>query len=86
HYESEKENKFFYKQFLKEVSESYEIPEKEAASLRYKTIEAYPSSVPVHIWQRMTGAPYPYSLHAEIFKEKQQRKQGCPVDITFHLF
>ncbi|MGV4320868.1 hypothetical protein [Bacillus mojavensis] len=86
HYESEKENKFFYKQFLKEVSESYEIPEKEAASLRYKTIETYPSRVPVHIWQRMTGSPYPYSLHAEVFKEKQQRKQGCPVDITFHLF
>lgn len=85
HYESEKENKFFYKQFLKEVSKSYGISEKEAEALRYKTIQSYPSGVPVHIWQRMTGAPYPYSVHAEVFKEKQQ-KQGSPVDMTFHLF
>lgn len=56
HYESEKENKFFYKQFLKEVSKSYGISEKEAEAIRYKTIQSYPSGVPVHIWQRITGS------------------------------
>ncbi|GED02187.1 hypothetical protein P8907_08035 [Bacillus atrophaeus] len=85
HYESEKENKFFYKQFLKEAAESYGITEKEAAERSYKTIKGYPSRLPVHIWQRMTGAPYPYSMHAGVYKDTQ-KNAGCPVDITFHLF
>ncbi|KXZ13580.1 hypothetical protein AXI59_05235 [Bacillus nakamurai] len=85
HFESEKENKFFYKQFLKEASSSFGISEKEASSRRYQTISGFSTRVPVHIWQRMTGAPYPYPLHANAYKEAQE-KAGSKAEITYHLF
>ncbi|MBD0405762.1 hypothetical protein ICW23_01180 [Bacillus sp. 1021] len=84
HFESEKENKFFYKQFLRETAQSFGVSEKEASSLTYQTITGCRTSVPVHIWQRTTGAPYPYTLHANAYKEARE-KTGCKTDITYHM-
>ncbi|MDA1475934.1 hypothetical protein [Bacillus changyiensis] len=85
HHLSEKENKFFYKQFMKEISESYSISEREAISYPFKTISPYHNLVPVHIWQKMTGSPYPYTRHAKPFEERQLRGK-YQVELTLHLF
>ena len=84
HFESEKENKFFYKQFLRETAQSFGVSEKEASSLSYQTITGCRTRAPVHIWQRTTGAPYPYTLHANAYKEARE-KTGSKTDITYHL-
>lgn len=65
HHKREKENKFFYKQFIKEIAESYGITERKAADYPFKSISPYHNLVPVHIWQRLNGSPYPYMIHAK---------------------
>ncbi|MFN2747103.1 MULTISPECIES: hypothetical protein [Bacillus] len=85
HHQREKENKFFYKQFMKEIAESYRISEREAADYPFKSISPYHNLVPVHIWQRLNGSPYPYMIHAKTFEERQQ-KGDYRVGLTLHLF
>lgn len=70
---------------LKEAAESYGITEKEAAERSYKTIKGYPSRLPVHIWQRMTGAPYPYSMHAGVYKDMQKRQAARWISHSTYL-
>ncbi|ALC80718.1 MULTISPECIES: hypothetical protein [Bacillus] len=83
YYENEKENKFFYKQLVKQLEKSYGIPEKEMENFRFQTIIPYHNKVPVHIWQRMNGA-YPYDAHAKIFEEKQMNGKN-QVKVTYYL-
>lgn len=71
YYENEKENKFFYKQLVKQLVKSYGIHEHEIDKIPFQTIIPYHNKVPVHIWQRMNGAPYSYDAHAKIFEENQ---------------
>lgn len=84
HHKREKENKFFYKQFIKEIAESYGISEREATDYPFKSISPYHNLVPVHIWQRLNGSPYPYMIHAKTFEERQLKGRHS-VGLTLHL-
>lgn len=84
HHDREKENKFFYKRFIKEIAESYGITEREAAHYPFQSISPYHNLVPVHIWQKLNGSPYPYMLHAKTFEERQMQG-GHRVELTLHL-
>jgi hypothetical protein len=84
YYERIKENKFFYKQLAKELEKSYGIREPEISRHRFQSIIPYHNKVPVHIWQKMNRASYPYAAHAKAFEEKQ--KDGPhQVKITYYL-
>lgn len=69
-----KRKQIFLQTILKRSSRKLRNNRKEAAERSYKTIKGYPSRLPVHIWQRMTGAPYPYSMHAGVYKDTQKRR------------
>ncbi|WP_044895289.1 hypothetical protein [Bacillus alveayuensis] len=80
----EKENKFFYKRMLKELSAAYQMDPKEVLNYSFPQIENCQSVVPVQIWQKMYGSPYPYRLHSKKYEE--WRKQlNSPIKLTFHF-
>ncbi|MGE6630966.1 hypothetical protein [Bacillus sp. NPDC077027] len=88
HRNREKEHKFFYKQFIKELSQSYDLSEKEAEAHTLLPLPTASVEVPIHIWQRISGAPYSFELHAKPFIKQQNlnidSKQN--VDLTMHMF
>ncbi|MBD1383455.1 lipase family protein [Metabacillus arenae] len=80
----EKENKFFYKHLVKELSNAYNIDEKELDGATFKTLSDYESLHPVRIWQRMTNTPYSYQQHSRKY-EDQRKNTASPIELTFHL-
>ncbi|WP_430696968.1 hypothetical protein [Metabacillus mangrovi] len=84
HFEDEKANKLFYKRLSDEIAAAYEIEEKDFPACSLRSLEEISGSIPVKIWDRMSGTPFPYKKHSKVFEEK--RKQlGKPVELILHL-
>ncbi|AOC57198.1 MULTISPECIES: hypothetical protein [Bacillus] len=85
--EREKEHKFFYKQLIKELAKSYGCSEKEAETYPLPACPVHSAHVPIHIWQRLNGAPYAYELHAKPFIDQHMKNpEHCQIDLTLHMF
>jgi len=80
--EHEKENKFFYKQMIKELAIAYKLDPKEIIKYTFPTLQSFKSCVPVRIWQRMHGAPYSYHLHSKKY-EDWRNQLNSPIHLTF---
>lgn len=77
-------NKLFYKRLTKEIAAAYEIDEKEMGQHAFRSLKKINSHVPVKIWDRMSGTPFPYQKHSKIFEE-QRKEQGYPIELILHL-
>ncbi|MED4533668.1 hypothetical protein ABET51_11900 [Metabacillus fastidiosus] len=84
HLKNEKDNKFFYKRLLKEISSAYEMDVRDVPNFNFKEMDSYKSSLPVQIWQKMNEA-YFLSAHNSKKYEILRRKKGYPIQLIYHL-
>lgn len=80
----ERENKFFYKRMLKELSIAYNLDERKIPQYSFAQLDDFTSTIPVRIWQKMHGSPYSYLLHSKIYEEYRHELQS-PIQLTFYL-
>ncbi|WP_243385735.1 hypothetical protein [Bacillus kexueae] len=80
----ERENKFFYKRMIRELSIAYGLDEKEVEKQSFAQISNFKSTVPVRIWQKMYGSPYTYQLHSKVYEEYRTDIHS-PIQLTFYL-
>ncbi|MBS2968368.1 hypothetical protein J9317_06300 [Metabacillus sp. KIGAM252] len=80
----EKMNKLFYKRLTREIAAAYEIDVKELEHYSFRSINQLESTVPVKIWDRMSGTPFPYQKHSKAFEE-QRKEEGYPIELILHL-
>ncbi|MGD6817650.1 hypothetical protein ACQCVE_11355 [Metabacillus sp. 113a] len=84
YYRDEKNNKLFYKRLTREIAAAYEVEEKELESIPLRSLHPSESRVPVKIWDRMSGTPFPYQKHSKVFEELR-KQQGSPIELILHL-
>lgn len=84
HLQQEKENKFFYKQLIKELSLAYKLDESEVSQYSFAQIDDFQATIPVRIWQRMNGGDYAYTLHSKKYEE-WRKHINAPIQLTFHF-
>ncbi|MFC0272002.1 hypothetical protein ACFFIX_11115 [Metabacillus herbersteinensis] len=86
HLNQEKENKFFYKRLLKELSFAYEAEEKQIKEMSFPKPEDFNSNLPVRIWQRMNSTTFDHSFHSKKYEELRNKDQNQnPIDLIYHL-
>ncbi|MBA2874917.1 alpha/beta fold hydrolase [Thermaerobacillus caldiproteolyticus] len=79
----EKENKFFYKRMVKEISVAYEIDEMNIKDA-VPSLSFVQSCVPIKIWQLSGVTSYPSSFHCRKYEELARKVKG-QVDVVYHL-
>jgi hypothetical protein len=84
HLIKEKENKFFYKRLLKEISLAYGIDAKKINTLNLPSMSNSTSKKPVRIWQKMNNSTYRSQDHSKKYEELR-KKMGSPIQLIYHL-
>lgn len=84
--QKEKEFKLFYKRFVNEISNAYEMEkeEMEAKLHDFSFSKYFYPSIPIKVWQTIDKSNYPYHLNAKKLEEARS-KANLPISITFHL-
>lgn len=81
--EYEKENKFFYKRMIKEITGAYEIDETKVKDA-LPPLSFVSRQVPIKIWQLSGLTHYPSALHCRKYEELAKEKD-IPLAIIYHL-
>lgn len=87
HIEHEKNNKFFYKRLLKELSTAFEINGKETKEdlKNYiPNINYHSPSTPVKVWLNTTDKTYQSASHSHMYKELRQQ-DGKQIIISYYM-
>ncbi|WP_088103546.1 alpha/beta hydrolase [Halalkalibacter urbisdiaboli] len=77
YYYQEKQNKLFYKRFLKELEEAYQVKENELNSNWFDQMFAYEfraDSPPIRIMHDMHDKQFPFETHSKSFEQKYKGK------------
>jgi hypothetical protein len=86
HVEHEKQNKFFYKQLVREIRQAYGIEEEKLDEFinGLPKLTSYHSTVPVKIWA-MTNSMSPYPIFHRRHYEEHRQKIGAPIALSLYL-
>ncbi|MDX8361408.1 hypothetical protein [Cytobacillus sp. IB215316] len=82
---AEKDNKFFYKRFLKEFAAAHDIDEKNAeVHLMNLKHEYKNNSTNIKIWQSVDNYYYNPMIHCRKY-EKLRKSMSAPITLAYHL-
>ncbi|SDZ01377.1 hypothetical protein SAMN05421736_10582 [Evansella caseinilytica] len=87
HYDDEKNNRFFYKRFIQEMTRAFEIEESEVEEMCIRLsmlIDEIPDEIPIRVFQAVYQAPYSPDSQARPLIRRLTEKQR-EVTATFFL-
>ncbi|TYR79525.1 alpha/beta hydrolase [Priestia megaterium] len=86
HVEHEKNHKFFYKQFMRDMTQAYEIDRKQVRNIisNYLKIEQLKATLPVKIWTSANEATHYPLLHSKRYEQHREQLQS-PISLSLYL-
>ncbi|WP_210610961.1 alpha/beta hydrolase [Priestia flexa] len=86
HASHEKQNKFFYKQFTRDMTIAYDVERKQVAKMiaQYPTCEQLTSTLPVKIWTTANEVTHYPLIHSKQYEQHRLSLQS-PISLSLYL-
>jgi alpha-beta hydrolase superfamily lysophospholipase len=86
HAEHEKNNKFFYKQFTKDLTQAYKVERKQVSKLikEYPSVTELKSTLPVKIWTAPNASTHYPIAHSKKY-ELHREELHSPIMLSLYL-